>query len=61
EQTYWTTWPQPTPCLSAFQWHARKISSQHEIDTNEKHYIMSGIVSVVDSDGRAREFYSSDV
>uniref|UniRef100_A0A5K3FY99 YD repeat-containing protein n=1 Tax=Mesocestoides corti TaxID=53468 RepID=A0A5K3FY99_MESCO len=48
----WTTWPQPIPCLSAFQWHARKISSQPEKDTTEVQYTMSGVASVVDSDGR---------
>uniref|UniRef100_A0A5K3FZG3 Ig-like domain-containing protein n=1 Tax=Mesocestoides corti TaxID=53468 RepID=A0A5K3FZG3_MESCO len=51
-QTYWTTWPQPILCLSVFQWHARKISSQPEKDTNEEQYIMSGVASVADSDGR---------
>uniref|UniRef100_A0A5K3G4K1 Uncharacterized protein n=1 Tax=Mesocestoides corti TaxID=53468 RepID=A0A5K3G4K1_MESCO len=48
-QTCWTTWPQPIPCLSVFQWHARKISSQPEKDTTEVQYIMSGVGSVVDS------------
>uniref|UniRef100_A0A5K3G1X4 Uncharacterized protein n=1 Tax=Mesocestoides corti TaxID=53468 RepID=A0A5K3G1X4_MESCO len=28
--------PQPILCLSAFQWHARKISSQPEKDTNKR-------------------------
>uniref|UniRef100_A0A5K3EKE6 Lipoprotein n=1 Tax=Mesocestoides corti TaxID=53468 RepID=A0A5K3EKE6_MESCO len=51
-QTYWTTWPQPILCPSAFQWHARKIGSQPEKDTTEVQYIMSGVASVVDSDGR---------
>uniref|UniRef100_A0A5K3FBD3 Ig-like domain-containing protein n=1 Tax=Mesocestoides corti TaxID=53468 RepID=A0A5K3FBD3_MESCO len=50
--TYWTTWPQPILCLSAFQWLARKVSSQPEKGTNEEQYIMSGVASVVDSDGR---------
>uniref|UniRef100_A0A5K3FXU5 ABC transmembrane type-1 domain-containing protein n=1 Tax=Mesocestoides corti TaxID=53468 RepID=A0A5K3FXU5_MESCO len=45
-------WPQPALCLSAIQWHARKISSQSEKDTNEVQNIMSGVASVVDSDGR---------
>uniref|UniRef100_A0A5K3G547 Envelope glycoprotein n=1 Tax=Mesocestoides corti TaxID=53468 RepID=A0A5K3G547_MESCO len=44
-QTCWTTWPQPIPCLSAIQWHARKISSQPEKDMDEMQYIMSGVVS----------------
>uniref|UniRef100_A0A5K3F348 Uncharacterized protein n=1 Tax=Mesocestoides corti TaxID=53468 RepID=A0A5K3F348_MESCO len=48
-QTCWTTWPQPILCLSAFQWRARKISSQPENDTTEVQYIMSG---VADSNGR---------
>uniref|UniRef100_A0A5K3EHA1 FBPase domain-containing protein n=1 Tax=Mesocestoides corti TaxID=53468 RepID=A0A5K3EHA1_MESCO len=39
-------------CVSAFQWHARKISSQPEKEANEVQYIMSGVASVVDSDGR---------
>uniref|UniRef100_A0A5K3EL42 SURF1-like protein n=1 Tax=Mesocestoides corti TaxID=53468 RepID=A0A5K3EL42_MESCO len=52
-QTYWTTWPQPILCLSAFQWHARKISSQPEKDTNEEQYIMGCVASVKDSDGRS--------
>uniref|UniRef100_A0A5K3FZ85 Polyprotein n=1 Tax=Mesocestoides corti TaxID=53468 RepID=A0A5K3FZ85_MESCO len=51
-QTCWTTWPQPIPCLSAFQWHAREISSQPEKDTTEVQYIMGGVASVADSDGR---------
>ncbi|VDD84450.1 unnamed protein product [Mesocestoides corti] len=45
-QTCWTTWPQPILCLSVFQWHARKISSQPEKDTTEVQYIMSGVASV---------------
>uniref|UniRef100_A0A5K3G5V8 Cyclic nucleotide-binding domain-containing protein n=1 Tax=Mesocestoides corti TaxID=53468 RepID=A0A5K3G5V8_MESCO len=32
--------------------HARKISSQPEKDTIEVQYIMSGLASVADSDGR---------
>uniref|UniRef100_A0A5K3FNV5 Proteasome endopeptidase complex n=1 Tax=Mesocestoides corti TaxID=53468 RepID=A0A5K3FNV5_MESCO len=51
-QTGWTTWPQPILCLSVLQWHARKISSQPEEDTTEEQHIMSGVASVVDSDGR---------
>ncbi|VDD77134.1 unnamed protein product [Mesocestoides corti] len=51
-QTFWTTWPQPILCLSAFQWHAGKISSQPEKDTNEVQCIMNGVASVEDSDGR---------
>ncbi|VDD80023.1 unnamed protein product [Mesocestoides corti] len=35
-------------CVSAFQWLARKISSQPEKDTTEEQYIMSGVTSVVD-------------
>uniref|UniRef100_A0A5K3G2D3 PPM-type phosphatase domain-containing protein n=1 Tax=Mesocestoides corti TaxID=53468 RepID=A0A5K3G2D3_MESCO len=61
DQTCWTTWPQPIPCLSAIQWHARKESSQPEKDMDEMQYIMSGVASEVDSDGRARVFYSADV
>uniref|UniRef100_A0A5K3FIE2 Secreted protein n=1 Tax=Mesocestoides corti TaxID=53468 RepID=A0A5K3FIE2_MESCO len=34
-QTCWTTWLQPILCPSAFQWHARKISSQPVKDTTE--------------------------
>uniref|UniRef100_A0A5K3FZI2 Uncharacterized protein n=1 Tax=Mesocestoides corti TaxID=53468 RepID=A0A5K3FZI2_MESCO len=49
-QTCWTTWPQLIPCLSAIQWHAGKEGSQPENDTTE--YIMSGMTSAVDSDGR---------
>uniref|UniRef100_A0A5K3FCT3 START domain-containing protein n=1 Tax=Mesocestoides corti TaxID=53468 RepID=A0A5K3FCT3_MESCO len=48
----------PIPCLSAFQWRARKISSQPEKNTTEVQYIMSGVASVEDSDGRARVFYT---
>uniref|UniRef100_A0A5K3G1J4 Ig-like domain-containing protein n=1 Tax=Mesocestoides corti TaxID=53468 RepID=A0A5K3G1J4_MESCO len=51
-QTCWTTWPQPIPCLSAIQWHAGMEGSQPEKDTTEEQYIMSGMTSVVDSDGR---------
>uniref|UniRef100_A0A5K3FYS0 Transmembrane protein n=1 Tax=Mesocestoides corti TaxID=53468 RepID=A0A5K3FYS0_MESCO len=51
-QTNWTTWPQPILCLSAFQWHSRRIGSKPENDTNGVQYIMSGVASVVDSDGR---------
>uniref|UniRef100_A0A5K3FJG9 Late endosomal/lysosomal adaptor and MAPK and MTOR activator 5 n=1 Tax=Mesocestoides corti TaxID=53468 RepID=A0A5K3FJG9_MESCO len=57
-QTCWTTWPQPIPCLSAIEWHAGKKGSQPEKDTTEEQYIMSGVASAVDSDGRARVFYS---
>uniref|UniRef100_A0A5K3FUW4 Uncharacterized protein n=1 Tax=Mesocestoides corti TaxID=53468 RepID=A0A5K3FUW4_MESCO len=39
-------------CVSAFQWQGRKIGSQPEKDTNEEQNIMSGVASVVDSDGR---------
>uniref|UniRef100_A0A5K3EKU9 Uncharacterized protein n=1 Tax=Mesocestoides corti TaxID=53468 RepID=A0A5K3EKU9_MESCO len=49
-QTCWTTWPKPILCLSAFQWHAREISSQPEKDTTEVQYIMSGVPSVEDTD-----------
>uniref|UniRef100_A0A5K3G6L2 Uncharacterized protein n=1 Tax=Mesocestoides corti TaxID=53468 RepID=A0A5K3G6L2_MESCO len=42
----------PIVCLSVFQWHARKISSQPEKDTTEEQYIMSGVASVADTDGR---------
>uniref|UniRef100_A0A5K3F579 SURF1-like protein n=1 Tax=Mesocestoides corti TaxID=53468 RepID=A0A5K3F579_MESCO len=45
-------WPQPILCHSAFQWRARKISTQPEKDTTDVQYIMSGVASVVDSDGR---------
>ncbi|VDD84431.1 unnamed protein product [Mesocestoides corti] len=51
-QTCWTTWPQPILCRSAFQWRARKISSQPEKDTTEGQYIKSGLPSVVDSEAR---------
>uniref|UniRef100_A0A5K3G5I4 Uncharacterized protein n=1 Tax=Mesocestoides corti TaxID=53468 RepID=A0A5K3G5I4_MESCO len=37
-KTCWTTWPQPILCLSVFQWHARKVSSQTEKDTMEVQY-----------------------
>uniref|UniRef100_A0A5K3ER74 SURF1-like protein n=1 Tax=Mesocestoides corti TaxID=53468 RepID=A0A5K3ER74_MESCO len=33
-------------------WHARKIISQPEKDTTEEQYVMSGVSSVADSDGR---------
>uniref|UniRef100_A0A5K3ESP6 Secreted protein n=1 Tax=Mesocestoides corti TaxID=53468 RepID=A0A5K3ESP6_MESCO len=33
-QTCWTTWTQPTPCLSAIQWHAGKEGSQPEKDSD---------------------------
>uniref|UniRef100_A0A5K3EV49 Uncharacterized protein n=1 Tax=Mesocestoides corti TaxID=53468 RepID=A0A5K3EV49_MESCO len=56
-QTCWTTWPQPIPCPSAIQWHAGKEGSQPEKDMDEMQYIMSGVASVADSDGRARVFY----
>uniref|UniRef100_A0A5K3EPL7 Uncharacterized protein n=1 Tax=Mesocestoides corti TaxID=53468 RepID=A0A5K3EPL7_MESCO len=48
-QTYWTTWPQPILCLFAFQWHARKIGSHPEKDTNEEPYLMIGVSSLVHS------------
>uniref|UniRef100_A0A5K3F2D4 Ig-like domain-containing protein n=1 Tax=Mesocestoides corti TaxID=53468 RepID=A0A5K3F2D4_MESCO len=51
-QTCWTTWPQPIPCLSAIQWHAGKEGSQPEKGMDEMQYIMSGVASVADSDGR---------
>uniref|UniRef100_A0A5K3ELA9 Secreted protein n=1 Tax=Mesocestoides corti TaxID=53468 RepID=A0A5K3ELA9_MESCO len=51
-QTCWTTWPQPIPCLSAIQWHAGKEGSQPEKDMDEMQYIMSGVATEVDSDGR---------
>uniref|UniRef100_A0A5K3FZB4 HELP domain-containing protein n=1 Tax=Mesocestoides corti TaxID=53468 RepID=A0A5K3FZB4_MESCO len=57
-QTCWTTWPQPLPDLSAIQWHAGKEGSQPERDMDEMQYIMSGVASVVDSDGRARVIYT---
>uniref|UniRef100_A0A5K3EVY1 Uncharacterized protein n=1 Tax=Mesocestoides corti TaxID=53468 RepID=A0A5K3EVY1_MESCO len=38
-------------CLSAFQWHSRKISSLPVKDTTEEQYIMSGVTSVADSNG----------
>ncbi|VDD84568.1 unnamed protein product [Mesocestoides corti] len=34
-------------CVSAFQWHARKISNEPEKDTTEQQYVMSGVASVV--------------
>uniref|UniRef100_A0A5K3FJU8 Transposable element protein n=1 Tax=Mesocestoides corti TaxID=53468 RepID=A0A5K3FJU8_MESCO len=45
------TWPRLILCLSAFQWHVRKISSQPEKDMTEVLYIMGDMASVVDSDG----------
>uniref|UniRef100_A0A5K3FG13 Uncharacterized protein n=1 Tax=Mesocestoides corti TaxID=53468 RepID=A0A5K3FG13_MESCO len=51
-QTYLATWSQPILCLSAFQWHATKISSQPEKDTTEVQCILSGVASVMDSGGR---------
>uniref|UniRef100_A0A5K3G2A3 Uncharacterized protein n=1 Tax=Mesocestoides corti TaxID=53468 RepID=A0A5K3G2A3_MESCO len=51
-QTCWATWPQPIPCLSAIQWHAEKEGSQPEKDTTEEQYMMSGVATVMDSDGR---------
>uniref|UniRef100_A0A5K3G752 Pecanex-like protein n=1 Tax=Mesocestoides corti TaxID=53468 RepID=A0A5K3G752_MESCO len=39
-------------CVSAFQWHARKVSSQSDEDMDEVQYIMSGVASVAESDGR---------
>uniref|UniRef100_A0A5K3G3V0 Uncharacterized protein n=1 Tax=Mesocestoides corti TaxID=53468 RepID=A0A5K3G3V0_MESCO len=51
-QTSWTTWPQPIACLSAIPWHAGKEGSQPEKDMDEIQYIMIGVASVVDSDGR---------
>uniref|UniRef100_A0A5K3G2V4 Late endosomal/lysosomal adaptor and MAPK and MTOR activator 5 n=1 Tax=Mesocestoides corti TaxID=53468 RepID=A0A5K3G2V4_MESCO len=45
-------WLQPILCLSAFQWHARKISSQPQTDTNEVQYLMGNVASVAASDGR---------
>uniref|UniRef100_A0A5K3FI24 RNase H domain-containing protein n=1 Tax=Mesocestoides corti TaxID=53468 RepID=A0A5K3FI24_MESCO len=50
-QRYWATWPQLNLCPSAFQWQARMMSSQPENDVNEEQYIISGVASVVDSDG----------
>uniref|UniRef100_A0A5K3ELJ1 Uncharacterized protein n=1 Tax=Mesocestoides corti TaxID=53468 RepID=A0A5K3ELJ1_MESCO len=47
-------------CLSAFQWHAEKVSSQPEKDMDEMQYMWSGVASVGNSDGRARVFYSGD-
>uniref|UniRef100_A0A5K3FXZ4 Zf-3CxxC domain-containing protein n=1 Tax=Mesocestoides corti TaxID=53468 RepID=A0A5K3FXZ4_MESCO len=49
----------PIPCLSVFQWHARMVSSQPEKDTTKASYMMSGVASVVDSDGRTRVFYTT--
>uniref|UniRef100_A0A5K3ELM5 Late endosomal/lysosomal adaptor and MAPK and MTOR activator 5 n=1 Tax=Mesocestoides corti TaxID=53468 RepID=A0A5K3ELM5_MESCO len=51
-QTCCTTWQQPIPCLSAIQWYAGKEGSQPEKDTTEEQHIISGVASVVDSDGR---------
>uniref|UniRef100_A0A5K3EZU6 Uncharacterized protein n=1 Tax=Mesocestoides corti TaxID=53468 RepID=A0A5K3EZU6_MESCO len=51
-QTCWTTWPQPILCPSAIQWRAGTEGSQPEKDMDEMQYIMSGVASVVDSDGR---------
>uniref|UniRef100_A0A5K3G2R3 LAG1_DNAbind domain-containing protein n=1 Tax=Mesocestoides corti TaxID=53468 RepID=A0A5K3G2R3_MESCO len=51
-QSYWTIWPQPILYLSGFRWHARKVSSQPEKDRTEEQYILSGVASVMDSDGR---------
>uniref|UniRef100_A0A5K3FU33 Uncharacterized protein n=1 Tax=Mesocestoides corti TaxID=53468 RepID=A0A5K3FU33_MESCO len=51
-QTCWTTRPQPIPCPSAIQWHAGKEGTQPEKEMDEMQYIMSGVASVVDSDGR---------
>uniref|UniRef100_A0A5K3FDH1 Cyclic nucleotide-binding domain-containing protein n=1 Tax=Mesocestoides corti TaxID=53468 RepID=A0A5K3FDH1_MESCO len=51
-QTCWTTWPQLIPCLPAIQWHAGKEGIQPEKDMDEMQYIISGVASVVDSDGR---------
>uniref|UniRef100_A0A5K3F772 RING-type E3 ubiquitin transferase n=1 Tax=Mesocestoides corti TaxID=53468 RepID=A0A5K3F772_MESCO len=42
----------PIPCLTAIQWHGGKEGSQLETDMDEMQYIMSGVASVVDSDGR---------
>uniref|UniRef100_A0A5K3G1U1 Transposase n=1 Tax=Mesocestoides corti TaxID=53468 RepID=A0A5K3G1U1_MESCO len=42
----------PILCLYVFQWHARKIGSQPEKDTNDVQYTVSGVASAVDSDGR---------
>ncbi|VDD77041.1 unnamed protein product [Mesocestoides corti] len=39
-------------CLSSFKWHARMTISKPENNTDEWHYIMIGVASVVDSDGR---------
>uniref|UniRef100_A0A5K3FLM7 YD repeat-containing protein n=1 Tax=Mesocestoides corti TaxID=53468 RepID=A0A5K3FLM7_MESCO len=39
-------------CLSAFQWHARKVGSQPEMGTNEVQYTVNDVASIVDSDGR---------
>uniref|UniRef100_A0A5K3FCQ1 Secreted protein n=1 Tax=Mesocestoides corti TaxID=53468 RepID=A0A5K3FCQ1_MESCO len=38
--------------VSAIQWHAVKEGSQPEKDMDEMQYIMSGVASVADSDGR---------
>uniref|UniRef100_A0A5K3FMD5 Transposase n=1 Tax=Mesocestoides corti TaxID=53468 RepID=A0A5K3FMD5_MESCO len=37
---------------SLLRWHAGKEGSQPEKDTTEKQYIMGGVASAVDSDGR---------
>uniref|UniRef100_A0A5K3F3A2 DUF1559 domain-containing protein n=1 Tax=Mesocestoides corti TaxID=53468 RepID=A0A5K3F3A2_MESCO len=50
----------PIPCLSAIQWHAGKEGSQPEKDATKEQYIMSGVASAVDSDGRARVFYTGE-
>uniref|UniRef100_A0A5K3FP90 Rhs family protein n=1 Tax=Mesocestoides corti TaxID=53468 RepID=A0A5K3FP90_MESCO len=52
-------WPQLVLCLFALQWHARKIGSQPGKDWHENRYIMSGVATIADSDGRARVFYNS--
>uniref|UniRef100_A0A5K3G7S6 HELP domain-containing protein n=1 Tax=Mesocestoides corti TaxID=53468 RepID=A0A5K3G7S6_MESCO len=57
-QTCCATLPQLIPCPSAIQWHPGKEGNQLEKDLDEMLYIMSGVASVGDSDGRARVFYS---
>uniref|UniRef100_A0A5K3G6S9 FZD3 n=1 Tax=Mesocestoides corti TaxID=53468 RepID=A0A5K3G6S9_MESCO len=59
-QTCWATWLQPILCLSVFQWHARKISSQPEKDATKEQYIMSYVASMEDSVSHGSETYSRD-
>uniref|UniRef100_A0A5K3F7G0 SCP domain-containing protein n=1 Tax=Mesocestoides corti TaxID=53468 RepID=A0A5K3F7G0_MESCO len=50
-QTYWTTWPQPIPCLSAIQWACEEVMKATR-GRHEERYIMSGVAIVVYSHGR---------